>query len=147
RGGHAGGRCVRQPARAAPPAPVPAAVRRDLAGDAAALAAQPLAPAAPGAGGLQRRHAAGGRGMSAPMPVPAPAAPRLRVDYVEADALPGLLADDTLLAAFGFGASAPATLHDPRYLRVPLEPHGQALAEAWHAGGPVMRGVDDGVRW
>ena len=85
--------------------------------------------------------------MSAPMPVPAPAAPRLRVDYVEADALPGLLADDTLLAAFGFGASAPATLHDPRYLRVPLEPHGQALAEAWHAGGPVMRGVDDGVRW
>src|SRR3546814_1462390 len=37
--------------------------------------------------------------------------------------------------------SGGAPLHDdPRYLRVPLMPHGDAPFEVWHANGPVERG-------
>lgn len=74
-------------------------------------------------------------------------AARLAVEYVHPDAPSGLLRDSDVLAVFGFGSAAPATLDDPRYLRVPLEPHGDAPYEVWHANTPVMRGCDDGVRW
>ncbi|MBJ6979087.1 pteridine-dependent deoxygenase [Luteimonas sp. MC1895] len=72
---------------------------------------------------------------------------RLAVDYVATDAPLGLLRGDDVLAVFGFGHAAPAALDDPRYLRVPLEPHGAAPFEVWRANAPVMRGCDDGVRW
>jgi len=86
--------------------------------------------------------------MSRPMTDAAPRAQaRLAVDYVHADAPARLLEGDDVLAVFGFGASAPATLDDPRYLRVPLEPHGDAPFEVWRARSPVMRGCVDGVRW
>lgn len=75
-----------------------------------------------------------------------PAAPRLAVDYVHADAPQALLGDDTL-AVFGFGARVPQALADPRYLRVPLEPHGDAPYEVWRANAPVMRGRDGDIRW
>jgi chorismate lyase/3-hydroxybenzoate synthase len=81
--------------------------------------------------------------------VPSPSvpdfAPRLRVDYASAP-LSRLLADDDLLAVFGFGPDAPCA-DDPRYLRVPLAPFGAAPLETWRAGGPVARGIDDGIRW
>ncbi|WP_132986012.1 pteridine-dependent deoxygenase [Luteimonas terricola] len=73
--------------------------------------------------------------------------PRLQVDYVDSTAPAVLLAGDDVLAAFGFGADAPAALPDPRYLRIPLEPHGPAWFEVWHGNAPVVRGRDDGVRW
>lgn len=74
-------------------------------------------------------------------------AARLAVEYVHADDPARLLDGDDVLAVFGFGANAPGSLDDPRYLRVPLEPHGDAPYEVWHANAPVMRGCDDGVRW
>ena len=74
------------------------------------------------------------------------AVPRLAVEYVHADAPASLLAGDDVLAVFGFGTRAPAC-DDPRYLRVPLEPHGDAPFEVWHGNGPVVRGRDDGVSW
>jgi chorismate lyase/3-hydroxybenzoate synthase len=73
-------------------------------------------------------------------------APRLAVDYVRADAPEALLADD-VLAVFGFGAHVAQASVDPRYLRVPLEPHGAAPYEVWHANAPVMRGRDGDIRW
>lgn len=77
-------------------------------------------------------------------------APRLHVDYVSADdgaaALSALLAGDGVLAVFGFGTTAPAG-DDPRYLRVPLQPHGVAPFEVWRGAGDVRSGVEDGVRW
>lgn len=86
--------------------------------------------------------------MSRPLPTPPDLhAPRLEVDYVDAESPSALLAGDDVLAAFGFGRAAPAALADPRYLRVPLEPHGRRAFEAWRGSGPVMRGRDDGVRW
>lgn len=84
--------------------------------------------------------------MSAVPPLmPTAALPRLQVDYVDAP-LPGLLAADDVLAVFGFGAGAPHA-HDPRYLRVPLQPHGPAPLEVWRAQGPVRHGRDDGIAW
>ena len=73
--------------------------------------------------------------------------PRLAVEYVEAASPASLLAGDDVLAVFGFGSAAPQALDDPRYLRVPLEPHGPAPFEVWHANAPVMRGRDGDVRW
>ncbi len=78
--------------------------------------------------------------------VPAiPASPRLSVDYVAtADPAP-LLAADTL-AVFGFGDAAPR-VDDPRYLRVPLQPHAAHHFEVWRSHGPVESGRGDGVAW
>lgn len=73
--------------------------------------------------------------------------PRLAVEYVAADSPAPLLDGDDVLAVFGFGGSAPAALDDPRYLRVPLEPHGRACFEVWHARAPVVRGRDGDLRW
>lgn len=72
--------------------------------------------------------------------------PRLRVDYVETTDPAALLARDDVLAVFGFGPGAPM-VDDPRYLRVPLQPHGAHRFEVWTAGGPVSTGRDDGIAW
>jgi chorismate lyase/3-hydroxybenzoate synthase len=84
------------------------------------------------------------------LPARADARPRLQVEYARAASPAELLTDDTL-AVFGFGDEA-AALDDPRYLRVPLQPHRSArLAtspyEVWHANAPVHRGRDGGIRW
>jgi len=76
-------------------------------------------------------------------------APRLRVDYVDdaSDAsLAALLAQPDTLAVFGFGDAAPRH-HDPRYLRVPLQPHGAAPLEVWRTLGAVHVGTQGAVRW
>ena len=76
-------------------------------------------------------------------------APRLRVDYVDdaSDAsLAALLAQPDTLAVFGFGDAAPRH-HDPRYLRVPLHPHGAAPLEVWRSHAPVHVGTQGAVRW
>jgi len=71
--------------------------------------------------------------------------PRLRVEYVHADSPATPLAGDDVLAILGFGG---APLHDdPRYLRVPLMPHGNAPFEVWHANGPVEHGRDGDIQW
>jgi chorismate lyase/3-hydroxybenzoate synthase len=59
-------------------------------------------------------------------PLPGTPAPRLSVDYVAAATPQSLLAGDDVLAVFGFGDAAPQRLDDPRYLHVPLQPHGGA---------------------
>lgn len=82
-----------------------------------------------------------------PMANQAPGAARLQVEYVEAATPSALLAGDDVLAVFGFGPAAPASLADPRYLRVPLAPHGRAIFERWRGSGPVTHGRHDGVRW
>ena len=71
----------------------------------------------------------------------------LDVRYLTGASAGGLLAGDDVLAVFGFGEAAPASLDDPRYLRVPLQPHGDAPLETWRVGGPVSRGRDDGIAW
>src|SRR3546814_8339520 len=56
--------------------------------------------------------------------MPGGGAPRLQVEYVHAASPAMPLAGDDVLAVLGFGG---APLHDdPRYLRVPLMPHGDA---------------------
>ena len=71
--------------------------------------------------------------------------PRLQVEYVHAASPATPLAGDDVLAVLGFGG---APLHDdPRYLRVPLMPHGDAPFEVWHANGPVERGRDGDIQW
>lgn len=85
--------------------------------------------------------------MSRPDPMPAAApVPQLRVDYVHASDAQALLGED-VLAVLGFGDAAPATLADPRYLRVPLQPHGGAPYEVWHTGRPVRSGRDGEIAW
>ena len=79
------------------------------------------------------------------LPTHAAALPRLDVDYTDA-ALPGLLADDAVLAVFGFGPRAPVS-EDPRYLRVALEPTGTAPLEVWRGHAPVRCGRDGAVAW
>jgi chorismate lyase/3-hydroxybenzoate synthase len=71
--------------------------------------------------------------------------PRWSVEYVHATPESVLSAPD-VLAVIAFGASAPRN-GDPRYLRVALEPHGDAPLEVWRAGGPVQRGRDGDVAW
>ena len=85
---------------------------------------------------------------------PAPAAgvtaagPRLSVDYVAAAAPQPLLDGRDVLAVFGFGDAAPARLDDPRYLHVPLQPHGgSAPYEVWRGGGRVVHGRDGDIAW
>jgi chorismate lyase/3-hydroxybenzoate synthase len=68
------------------------------------------------------------------------------VEYVD-DATPAqLLARDDVLAVLGFGDAAPR-LDDPRYLRVPLQPHGRAPLEVWHAHAPVRSGREGEIAW
>src|SRR5690606_18281863 len=77
-----------------------------------------------------------------------PAAPALSVDYVAAPGPEGLLAPGDVLAVFGFGDAAPAALEDPRYLRIPLQPHrGAAPYEVWRTGRPVRSGRDGDIAW
>jgi chorismate lyase/3-hydroxybenzoate synthase len=75
------------------------------------------------------------------MPSPAP----LCIDYRTAS-LEALLAAADTLAVFGFGAAAPASA-DPRYLRVPLQPHGAAPFEVWRGSATVRHGRDGDLRW
>lgn len=70
----------------------------------------------------------------------------LQVDYVDAASLPTVLAQTDTLAVLGFGTDAAASA-DPRYLRVPLQPHGAATLEVWRSQGPVSSGIDAGIRW
>lgn len=86
--------------------------------------------------------------MSRPDPAlaPAPPVPQLRVDYVHASDAQALLGED-VLAVLGFGDAAPAMLADPRYLRVPLQPHGGAPYEVWHTGRAVRSGRDGDIAW
>src|SRR5690606_26155338 len=121
-------------------------VRGGGAGHGAARAARLVAPAAPGARRLRRRHPAHGHAMSRPLQsLPGAGAPRLKVEYARAPE-PGALLVDDALAVFGFGAAAP--VHgDPRYLRVPLMPHGAAPFEVWHANGPVEHGRQGDIQW
>lgn len=81
-------------------------------------------------------------------PVHTGAQARLAVDYIDTASLADLLADERVLAVFGFGSAAPSQLDDPRYLRVPLEPHhGTGALEVWRSHGPVRCGRDDGLAW
>ena len=73
-------------------------------------------------------------------------APHLRVDYVGADELGDWLARPDVLAVFGFGPDAPGA-DDPRYLRVPLAPHGAAPLEVWRGKGDVTAGREGEIRW
>ena len=75
-----------------------------------------------------------------------PHAPHLRVDYVDADGLSQWLAQPDVLAVFGFGPGAPGA-DDPRYLRVPLAPHGAAPLEVWRGKGTVASGQEGEIRW
>lgn len=80
------------------------------------------------------------------MPAATPHHARLEVDYVAADSPAALLAGDDVLAVLGFGNDAPYC-DDPRYLRIPLQPHGAAPFEVWRANAPVTRGRDGDIAW
>lgn len=83
-----------------------------------------------------------------PSSVAAPHRARLAVDYVETANPLELLADDRVLALFGFGSAAPENMQDPRYLHVPLEPYqGSSPFEVWRGHGPVRSGRDNDVAW
>ncbi len=87
--------------------------------------------------------------MSQPLGSLAAAAPhaRLDVDYVQAGGSPeALLRGDDVLAVFGFGNAAPRN-DDPRYLRVPLQPHGGLPFETWHTRSPVSHGREGDIAW
>lgn len=71
--------------------------------------------------------------------------PRWSVDYVH-DTPESVLTQSDVLAVIAFGAHAPH-VDDPRYLRVALEPHGDAPLEVWRAGGAVQCGRDGDVAW
>ena len=72
--------------------------------------------------------------------------PTLQVDYAEPGTLGEWLAREDVLAVFGFGDDAPRG-DDPRYLRVPLQPHGAGLLEVWRTQVPVQRGRDGDIAW
>ena len=83
-----------------------------------------------------------------PSPHASAATPRLQVDYAEPGTLGTWLARDDVLAVFAFGDTAPASPgDDPRYLRVPLQPHGDGLLEVWRTHAPVERGRDGDIAW
>lgn len=73
-------------------------------------------------------------------------APHLRVDYVDESDPARWLRQPDVLAVFGFGPSARAC-DDPRYLRVPLTPHGAAPLEIWRGCGAVESGRDGAIGW
>ncbi|MDQ3040570.1 MAG: pteridine-dependent deoxygenase, partial [Pseudomonadota bacterium] len=83
--------------------------------------------------------------MSATMPVLHPL-PQLAVDYVATATPAELLQDKHVLAVLGFGNDAPH-LDDPRYLRVPLQLHGDACFEIWRCSTPVAHGRDGEIAW
>ena len=86
--------------------------------------------------------------MSQPHPRATASASQFVVDYVAADSPSMLLDGHGVLAVFGFGDAAPATHADPRYLRIPLQPHaGIAPYEVWHTGEPVEHGRDGEIAW
>lgn len=71
----------------------------------------------------------------------------LRVAY-ESAPLAAILGDSDVLAVFGFGARAPAAHADPRYLRVNLEPSGDAAPfEVWRVRGHVRTQRDGDIAW
>ncbi|QWT19291.1 hypothetical protein KPL74_16270 [Bacillus sp. NP157] len=76
-------------------------------------------------------------------PSPRTARPAPKVVYLNAtgDRLP-----PGTLAAFGFGARAVA-VDDPRWLRVALEPLGDACVETWTVDADVEHGADGDLRW
>lgn len=76
----------------------------------------------------------------------APRIPHFQVDYLDSTTPAACLADESVLAAFGFGPAAPAH-DDPRWLQVPLYPHGRAPIEIWRAHAPVSRGRDGDIQW
>ena len=84
--------------------------------------------------------------MSRPAPLPQQRPPHWRVEYVHGARPDELLAREDVLAVLGFGTGAPHAA-DPRYLRVPLEPHGPAPLEVWHALAPVRSGRDGEIAW
>jgi chorismate lyase/3-hydroxybenzoate synthase len=86
--------------------------------------------------------------MSAVHPLPGHIVPQLQVDYAAGSdaSLSALLARSDTLAVLGFGPDAPSS-DDPRYLRVPLQPHGAAPLETWRSRGPVTCGRDGELRW
>ena len=71
---------------------------------------------------------------------------RLSVDYVAADSPETLLAGENTLAVFGFGNDSPRS-DDPRYLRVPLQPHGASPFEVWRSNGPIRSGRAGDIAW
>lgn len=71
---------------------------------------------------------------------------RLDVNYASTSDPSTVLADPTTLAVFGFGENAPEC-DDPRYLRVPLQPHGDAPLEVWQGHGTVTSGRTGGIAW
>lgn len=90
---------------------------------------------------------------------PSPITPRcaasdfaLSVDYAHAASADALLAGRDTLAVFGFGSDADRH-DDPRYLRVPLQPHGGTVDagmqpfEIWRATDPVRCGRLGDIRW
>src|SRR5690606_2104046 len=81
-----------------------------------------------------------------PVPLPPQRPPHLRVEYVDNASPAELLAQEDVLTVLGFGDAAPQ-LDDPRYLRVPLQPHGRAPLEVWHAHAPVRSGRDGEIAW
>ena len=89
--------------------------------------------------------------MSRPLSSFEPPQASLSVDYAPIGDLQALLADSSVLAVFGFGGDAPRS-HDPRYLRVPLEPHGGSAGahtpcEVWRANAPVRSGREGDIAW
>ena len=72
--------------------------------------------------------------------------PPLRIGYTRADAS-SLLAEPDTLAVIGFGAAAAGDPTDPRWLRVGLEPAGDAMHEVWRGRGKVQYGRAGEVRW
>ena len=72
-------------------------------------------------------------------------APHLQVDYVDSTTLADWLAQPDVLAVFGFGPGAPGA-DDPRYLRVPLAPLGEAPLEVWRGNGIVESGYAGAIR-
>lgn len=85
--------------------------------------------------------------MNAAVAIPPTAA--LRVDYVDPAQLPALLADDHVLAVFGFHAgNGAAPSDDPRYLQVGLQLDGAPMLEVWRSRHPVRCGRGaNGAAW
>jgi chorismate lyase / 3-hydroxybenzoate synthase len=75
------------------------------------------------------------------------AQPRLQV-VLEHAGLDALLAQPDVLAVIGFGASAPASHDDPRYLHVALQPLQASVPyEVWRGSAVVQGGVDGELSW
>jgi chorismate lyase/3-hydroxybenzoate synthase len=69
----------------------------------------------------------------------------LRVEYAHVP-IAAALADETALAAIGFGDTLQAH-EDPRWLRVRLHSHTPAPLEIWRTAGRVVHGRDGDLAW